>query len=105
MSGLREQLRGWYAAPDVHVTIVHPLFVETNMTRYQKEAIEKSTGKMLSAPAVGAEIAGQIFKCKGAQMVIPGSFAFLRSIRGWPGWMMTLVKDMMKPMQPPQVHQ
>jgi hypothetical protein len=75
------------------------------MTRYQKEAIEKSTGKMLSAPAVGAEIAGQIFKCKGAQMVIPGSFSFLRSIRGWPGWMMTLVKDMMKPMPPPTVHQ
>jgi short-subunit dehydrogenase len=94
--GLREQLRGWYGSPDVHVTIVHPLFVETAMTSYRKDSIEKATGKMLSAPAVGQEIAGQIFRCKGTQMVIPNSHSFLRTTRAWPGWMLSLVKDTMQ---------
>lgn len=71
------------------------------MTAYQKEKIEKATGKMLSASAVGAEIAGQIFKCKGAQMVIPRSQSFLRTTRAWPGWALALVKDQMAPKMPP----
>ena len=67
------------------------------MTAPHKEAIEKSSGKMLSAPAVGKEIAEQIFKCKGAQVVIPGSHAFLRTTRAWPGWLYAFVKDLMAP--------
>ena len=84
----------------MHVTVVHPLFVETAMTSYRKKAIEKATGKMLSASAVGNQIAEQIFKCKGDQMVIPNSQSFLRTTRAWPGWLLTFVKDMMAPMNP-----
>jgi all-trans-retinol dehydrogenase (NAD+) len=71
------------------------------MTSYRKETIEKATGKMLSASAVGTEIAGQIFKCKGTQMVIPNSQSFLRTTRAWPGWALSLVKDQMAPKLPP----
>jgi all-trans-retinol dehydrogenase (NAD+) len=96
-TGLREQLRGWYGSPDVHVTIVHPLFVETAMTSYRKAAIEKATGKMLSAPAVGRQIADQIFACKGEQMVIPDTHSILRTTRAWPGWLLAAFKDLTSP--------
>lgn len=72
------------------------------MTSYRKESIEAATGKMLTASAVGNEIVNQIFKCKGAQMVIPNSHSFLRTTRAWPGWLLTIVKDRMAPGMDPK---
>jgi hypothetical protein len=67
------------------------------MTSYRKKAIEKTSGKMLSAEAVGGQIADQIFKCKGAQMVMPESHSILRTTRAWPGWLFAGFKTLTAP--------
>jgi all-trans-retinol dehydrogenase (NAD+) len=91
--GLREQLRGWYDAPNVHVTCVHPLWVATPMTEYRREEIEASTKeKMMTPSRVATEITDQIFRCRGTRLVIPGSYSFLRTTRAWPVWMLDAAK-------------
>jgi short-subunit dehydrogenase len=92
--GLREQLRTWYRAPDVHVTIVHPHWVATPLVAERQDLIEKKAGKMMTAEKVGREIAEQVFRCRGAQLVIPGGFSFLRTTRAWPAWLLDLLKGL-----------
>lgn len=58
----------------------------------RREAIEKATGKMLTPEHVGGEIAKQIFRCKGAQLVLPGYLSFLRTTRAWPIWLLDGLK-------------
>ncbi len=91
---LREQLRLWYKAPDVHVTIVHPLWVATPLVADRQDLIERRSGKMMSASRVGQEVAEQVFRCRGTQMVIPASHAFLRTTRAWPAWLLDGLKGL-----------
>jgi short-subunit dehydrogenase len=90
--GLRDQLQRYYHAPNVHVTTVHPLWVSTPLVAYRKDQIEKASGKMMTPQRVAGEIVDQIFRCKGARLIIPGSFGWLRGTRAWPVWMLDLLK-------------
>lgn len=92
MTGLRDQLRRWYNAPDVHVTCVHPLWVSTPLVAYRKTEIERASGPMMTPARVGQEIVDQILRCKGSRLIIPGGFSWLRTTRAWPVWMLDALK-------------
>lgn len=74
------------------MTIVHPHWVATPLVAYRQEAIEKTSGKMLTPAYVGGEIAKQIFRCRGTQLVLPGSLSFLQTTRAWPTWLLDGLK-------------
>jgi short-subunit dehydrogenase len=90
--GLRDQLRWYYKAPKVHVTIVHPLWVSTPLVAHAKAEIEASSGTMLTPQEVAKTITNQVWKCRGGRLIIPGKMGWFYTTRAWPVWMLDLVK-------------
>ena len=90
--GLRDQLRWYYNAPKVHVTIVHPLWVSTPLVAHAKAEIEASSGPMLTPQEVGKTITDQVWKCRGGRLIVPGKMGWFYTTRAWPLWMLDLIK-------------
>lgn len=60
------------------------------IAEYQ-DKIEKVFGKTMLPSVVGNAVADQIFACRGAQLIIPKSWFWARTIRAWPVWIVSSV--------------
>ena len=69
---LHQELRRIHHAPEIQLTIVHPTFVQTAMTRHVKTELEKLQ-EIITPQTVSNAICGNIFARRGGQIVLPGS--------------------------------
>ncbi|KAL1867650.1 hypothetical protein VTK73DRAFT_4049 [Phialemonium thermophilum] len=92
--GLACEIRNVYRSPGVLTTVVHPSFVNTNMTAPAKQRIEARSGPMLEPRDVADAIVKQIGSRRGAQLIVPPSSAWLSGLRGFPNWLQETVRDM-----------
>ncbi|KAJ0268935.1 hypothetical protein COL940_012927 [Colletotrichum noveboracense] len=85
-----------YLATDSRVltTVVHPMWVATDMTKDDKKAIERGgTNKMMKPEDVAKVVADQIFSRRGAQLIIPSRASWLSGFRGLPNWFQEILRD------------
>lgn len=85
------ELKTVYAAPGVVTTVVHPSFVRTPLVRDWEKILERGPG-LLTIDSVARPVLQQVFSGTGAQIVVPGSLALVRGIRGWPSWVQEIVR-------------
>ncbi|KAJ3543588.1 hypothetical protein NM208_g2297 [Fusarium decemcellulare] len=91
--GLACEIKHHYKAPGVMTTVVHPMFVNTDMTKSEKENIESKRGKMLEPDDISSAIVKQIFSCRGAQLIVPPKMTWISGIRGFPNWLQETIRD------------
>lgn len=72
--------------------IVHPTWVDTPLIQGLK-AVKGFNEFVLDADTVAEAIVGQILKGESAQLILPGRFGWLSSVRAWPGWAQTGLRD------------
>lgn len=91
--GLASEIKHIYKAPGVMTTVVHPVFVKTNMTTPMKEEIETRSGKMMEPEDVSEAVLNQIYSCRGAQVFVPPRISWLSGLRGFPNWLQETLRD------------
>ncbi|KAJ0333835.1 hypothetical protein COL922a_010392 [Colletotrichum nupharicola] len=92
--GLTCEIKHIYRSPGVLTTVVHPMWVATDMTKDDKKAIERSgTNKMMKPEDVAKVVADQIFSRRGAQLIIPSRASWLSGFRGLPNWFQEILRD------------
>ncbi|CAI4212763.1 unnamed protein product [Parascedosporium putredinis] len=92
--GLSTEMKTIYKAPGVLTTIVHPCWVNTDMTAKHAATIEKFNGPMMSPQMIAEPVLNQILARRGGQLVIPDSYSWLSALRGLPNWFQELVNDL-----------
>ncbi|KAH7121553.1 hypothetical protein EDB81DRAFT_913750 [Dactylonectria macrodidyma] len=91
--GLACEIKNIYKAPGVMTTVVHPMFVNTDMTKSEKETIERSRGKMLEPEDISNAILKQIFSCRGAQLIVPSQMSWVSGVQAFPNWLQETFRD------------
>lgn len=91
--GLKSEIKHIYKSPGVMTTVVHPMWVATNMTAKYADRIEKSQGPMMSAQAVADSVLKQIYSRKGGHVFVPDRTSWISAIRGLPSWMQEMMRD------------
>ena len=84
---LQQELRVLHSAPEILLTIVHPTFVSTAMTRAVKSELEKKQ-TIITPEDVSRGICGNVFAGRGGQVVLSGSLGNIPPLlRGLPHWL------------------
>lgn len=87
------ELKHIYKADSVLTTVVHPNFVQTPLVKDYSAKLEKGGVRWLTADRVAGTITDQIFKKRGAQLIIPEQHSSISGLRGLPTWMQALIAD------------
>ncbi|KAG6037518.1 hypothetical protein E4U41_005047 [Claviceps citrina] len=87
------ELKYLYGADRVLTTVAHPNFVRTPLVEAFGRVLEQGGMRLLSPDRVAEAITEQIFRRRGAQLIIPEQQASVTGIRGWPTWLQVLVRD------------
>lgn len=90
---LVSEIKTVYKSPGILATVVHPFYVNTNMTAQIGASLERQTGGMMKPEAISTPVVKQIFSRRGGQLIVPGRFSFLTAVRGWPNWVQEIIKD------------
>ncbi|KAL6854806.1 hypothetical protein ACO1O0_005933 [Amphichorda felina] len=91
--GLKCELKHFHKAPGVLTTVVHPMWVATDMTAPYADRIVKGQGPMMSPQDVADAVLKQIYSRKGGHVFVPGNVWWISIIRGLPSWMQEYMRD------------
>lgn len=90
--GLSSELRNIHNAPNVRTTVVNPSWIRTPLTvRMLRDANWKS--KVMEPEYVTKKIVDQVMAGRGGQLVLPPSVNHLTTIRSWPLWLQTMLRN------------
>ncbi|KAH6869758.1 hypothetical protein B0T10DRAFT_501276 [Thelonectria olida] len=92
--GLSSEIKHVYKAPGIMSSIVHPMWVETKMTKKRAARSEKARQAMMQPQDVAQKILDQIFSCCGGQILLPSNGTWLTAIHGFPNWFQELIRDL-----------
>ncbi|OAA50294.1 short-chain dehydrogenase/reductase 2 [Metarhizium rileyi] len=87
------ELKHIYKADSVLTSVAHPNFVRTPLVKDFGHRLEEGGVRMLTADDVAGVITDQIFRKRGAQLIIPEKQSSITGIRGWPTWLQSFVLD------------
>lgn len=87
------ELKHIYKADSVLTSVAHPNFVRTPLVQDFGHQLEEGGIRMLTADGVAGIITDQIFRKRGAQLIIPEKQATITGIRGWPTWLQVFLRD------------
>ncbi|GAO13079.1 uncharacterized protein UV8b_03454 [Ustilaginoidea virens] len=87
------ELQHIYKADNVLTSVVHPNFVRTPLIQDFGQQLEAGGVRMLTPDGVAGAITDQIFRKKGAQIIIPQHQAAISGIRGWPTWLQMFLRN------------
>lgn len=87
------ELKHIYKADSVLTSVAHPNFVRTPLVKDFGQQLEDGGIRMLTPDNVAGVITDQIFRKRGAQLIIPEKQATISGIRGWPTWLQVFLRD------------
>lgn len=87
------ELKHVYKANSVLTSVAHPNFVRTPLVKDFGKHLEDGGVRMLTPDNVAGAITEQIFRKRGAQIIIPEKQAVVSGIRGWPTWLQVFLRD------------
>ncbi|KAH0596037.1 hypothetical protein MHUMG1_05896 [Metarhizium humberi] len=87
------ELKHVYKADSVLTSVAHPNFVRTPLVQDFGHHLEEGGIRMLTPDGVAGVITDQIFRKRGAQLIIPDKQSSLTGIRGWPTWLKVILLD------------
>lgn len=90
--GLAGELKNRYKADQVRTTVVHPTWIRTPLV----ESLVNNPdfkGTVLEPGDVSTAIVNQVFSGRSGQLILPERSSLLGSIRGWPSWLQTYVRN------------
>jgi len=85
--GLQQELRTFYGAPEINMTVVHPTFAATPMVAAFNDELKAMGAEIITPKQVTDTIVKQVLSGKGKQLVIGGRLTPVAGIRGWPQWL------------------
>lgn len=91
--GLTCEIKHIYRSPGVLTTVVHPMWVATDMTKDDKAIERGGTNKMMKPEDVAKVVADQIFSRRGAQLIVPPRASWLSGFQGFPNWFQEILRD------------
>ncbi|KAF9880252.1 hypothetical protein CkaCkLH20_02206 [Colletotrichum karsti] len=91
--GLSCEIKHIYKSHGILTTVVHPMWVKTNMTAAHAEKVEKSYGRMMEPEDVARRVVGQILSRRGGQLIIPDAWSWASIGRGLPSWVQEVMRD------------
>ncbi|KAH7323728.1 hypothetical protein BKA65DRAFT_407336 [Rhexocercosporidium sp. MPI-PUGE-AT-0058] len=92
--GLASELRSRYKAPNVRTTVVNPGWIRTPLIE-KLTSDPRFTDPVLEAEDVSSTIVAQVISGRGGQLVLPKSFNVATTIRAWPSWLQTLLRNVL----------
>jgi NAD(P)-dependent dehydrogenase (short-subunit alcohol dehydrogenase family) len=87
------ELKHIYKADSVLTSVAHPNFVRTPLVKDFGSQLEQGGIRLLTADGVAGIITDQIFRKRGAQLIIPEKQSVISGIRGWPTWLQVILRD------------
>ncbi|CCU81477.1 short chain dehydrogenase/reductase/methylenetetrahydrofolate reductase/MET12 [Blumeria hordei DH14] len=90
--GLSSELRNIYNAPNVRTTVVNPSWIRTPLIERLINSKQWRTPVMEPEYVVNI-IVDQVMAGKGGQIVLPPKLNYGTTIRGWPLWMQTGLRN------------
>ncbi|KAH8721782.1 estradiol 17-beta-dehydrogenase [Ilyonectria robusta] len=92
--GLSCEIKHLYKAPAIMTTIVHPMWVETGMTKRQAAKSEATRKKMMQPDFVARKVLDQLFSCRSGQIFLPENATWLTGINAFPNWLQVSIRDL-----------
>jgi len=81
-----------YNAPNVRTTVVNPSWIRTPLIA-PLIAHPNFKDRVLEPEDVSAAVVEQVVSGRGGQLILPPELGFLTSIRGWPTWLSTGLRN------------
>lgn len=92
--GLQVEIRNVYKTPGVLSTIVHPMWVETGLTKARAAESEAKRKAMMQPEEVAEKVLDHVFGCRGGQIVLPERVKWLMAIQSFPNWVQEGFRDL-----------
>lgn len=94
--GLGQELKHRYKAPQIRLSIVHPIYVRTKLVISYAKSLERSKAVQIEPQTVADAIVKQILSGRSGQVVLPSWMGFLSRIKGFPSWFQEVIRDTAK---------
>jgi short-subunit dehydrogenase len=85
-TGLNQELKLHYKAPNVMTTSVHPNWVKTPLIKPYEAALRAAGQPIIEAQAVADVVVQQIVSAQGGQLFLPTSISTISLLRALPNW-------------------
>ncbi|TGO58304.1 hypothetical protein BOTNAR_0183g00140 [Botryotinia narcissicola] len=91
--GLASELKALYNAPNVRTTVVNPGWVRTPLA---EDIISQASFKdsYLQPETISNAVVDQVLAGRSGQIILPKDMSIIGTIRGWPWWIQTSVRNM-----------
>ncbi|KAF7896052.1 hypothetical protein EAF00_006067 [Botryotinia globosa] len=91
--GLASELKALYNAPNVRTTVVNPGWVQTPLVA---DLISQASFKdpYLQPETISNAVVDQVLAGRSGQIILPKYMSIISTIRGWPWWLQTPVRNM-----------
>ncbi|KAJ5162526.1 Dehydrogenase RED2 [Penicillium capsulatum] len=83
---LRQELKGWYHAPNVRTSIIHPFWVRTPMIKMLTDYESHFRQPIMTVQTVADAITKQVLTQNSGQIVVPGYQSNVGIVRALPTW-------------------
>ena len=91
--GLGQEIRHIYGSKKIRTSILHPTWIDTPMIE-RFSASPKWTELTLKACDVSNEIVLCILNGRSKQVVLPKTYAWVGTVKGWPSWIQEGLRNM-----------
>ncbi|KIX02549.1 uncharacterized protein Z518_08490 [Rhinocladiella mackenziei CBS 650.93] len=91
--GLTQEIRHWYKAKNIRTSIIHPLWVRTQMIDDLVKAGKHFRQRILSPDDVSRAVLKQIITQSSGQIIIPSSHQPATMLRAFPQWLQEYLRN------------
>ena len=91
--GLTQELKHRYNAPYIKTSIVHPIYVRTQLIKSYENSLRQSRAVVIEPETVANAIVKQIVSGRSGQVIVPSWMSVASGVRGWPAWLQELIRD------------
>ncbi|TGO27711.1 hypothetical protein BPAE_0038g00570 [Botrytis paeoniae] len=91
--GLASELKALYNAPNIRTTVVNPGWVRTPLA---EDIISQASFKdpYLEPETISNAVVDQVLAGRSGQIILPKNMSIMGTIRGWPWWLQTSLRNM-----------
>ncbi|KAF2436631.1 NAD(P)-binding protein, partial [Tothia fuscella] len=90
--GLAQELKYRYNAPQIKLSIVHPIYVRTKLVTSYAQSLERSKALQIEPEMVANAVVKQILSKKSGQITLPGWMGIFSALKGLPWWFQEMIR-------------